>query len=344
MNLLRKITLVSACSVLLSAALMAKEEVHLMVQHFLSPNSPAHTKLIEPWAKKIEKESKGRIKIEIFPSMSMGGTPADLYKQVRDGTVDIVWTLAGYTPGVFTRTEVYELPTVHRGNSVATTLAIYDNFDLIKDDFKKLKPLLVHAMAGNAVHTVSKKITKVEDMKGLKFRAPSRTGAWYIEALGAEAVGMPLPDLPQSLSTSAIDGAFVPFEIFPPYKLHQMTKYSLEGEDLDRFGASVALLLMNQNSFKAMPKDLQKIIENNTGREFYKQAGQIWMDIEEPGKKLQREGKDHEIVLLNKEEMGRFNQVGEKVVQRWVDEVTKKGVEGAKLVKSAREAIAKNGK
>ncbi len=42
--------------------------------------------------------------------------------------------------------------------------------------------------------------------------------------------------------------------------------------------------------------------------------------------------------------MGRFNQVGEKVVQRWVDEVTKKGVEGAKLVKSAREAIAKNGK
>ena len=56
-------------------------------------------------------------------------------------------------------------------------------------------------------------------VKGLKLRTPSRTGAWMIEAWGAEPVGMPVPALPQALSKGAVDGALVPFEIVPPLKL-----------------------------------------------------------------------------------------------------------------------------
>ena len=63
------------------------------IHHFLSPKAPAQTKLIEPWAKRIEEQSNGRITFEIFPSMSLGGKPPELYKQVRDGSADIVWTL-----------------------------------------------------------------------------------------------------------------------------------------------------------------------------------------------------------------------------------------------------------
>ena len=64
------------------------QEVTLRVHHFLPPPSTTHKDFIEPWARKVEAESGGRIKIEIYPSMQLGGKPPALYDQVRDGVVD----------------------------------------------------------------------------------------------------------------------------------------------------------------------------------------------------------------------------------------------------------------
>jgi TRAP-type C4-dicarboxylate transport system substrate-binding protein len=297
-----------------------------------------------PWAKKIEEMSKGKIKIEIFPSMSMGGKPNELYKQARNGSADIVWTVAGYTPGVFPRTEVYELPTVHRGSSLATSIAIRENFDLIKDDYKKIKPLLIHTHAGNALHMTEKRVRKVADLKGMKLRTPSRTGAWLIEALGAEPVGMPMPGFPQALSKKAVDGGLIPFEVFPPFKFHQLTEFSAEGAKGDRFGTSVFLLLMNKDRFNSLSKELQDLIEESFNMDMVKQVGQIWMDVEKPGMKMQENSKNSEIAKYNDKTMAEFNAVGQKVVNRWIKEVSKKGINGDKLVEEARKAIARNSK
>lgn len=332
-------------SMVLANSLAAKEKsTTLLVHHFLSPKAPAHTQLLEPWAKRLEEASKGKIKVEIYPSMSMGGKPGELYKQARDGSADIVWTVAGYTPGVFPRTEVYELPTVHIGDAVATNVAIRDNFDLIKDDFKGVKPLLVHVHAGNPLHTVDKKVTKLEDVKGMKLRTPSRVGGWHIVEMGAEPVGMPLPDFPQALSKKAIDGGLVPFEVFPPFKFHQLTKYSAEGVNGERFGTSVFLLLMNEDKFNNLSKELQGIIEDSMGMEMVKRAGKIWMDVETIGMKMQAESKGGEVVKISEKEMKKFDAVGQKVVDKWIDETNKKGIDGQKLVDNAREAISKNSK
>ncbi len=342
MNLTTKSKRLSALGALLLSSSLYAETTTLTLHHFLSSKSPAHTKFFVPWAKKIEKESNGKLKIEIFPSMSMGGKPNELYKQVRDGSTDIVWTVAGYTPGVFQRTEVYELPTVHKGNAVATSVAIEKNFDMIKEDYKDVKPLVVYVAAGNALHMVDKKVTDVSDLKGLKLRSPSRTGAWLIEEYGAEPVGMPLPAVPQALSKKAIDGAIFPFEVFAPFKFHQITQYSAEGENGDRFGTSVFLFLMNKDKFNKLPKELQQVIENNTGLEKTKELGQLWMDVEKPGIKLQNESKGGEVVKLNAEQMKKFNEAGQRVVTRWINEVNAKGLDGQKLVDEARRAIKEN--
>ena len=344
-KLLQKSAILLASSILLTGSLFAKEDVEILtVHHFLSSKSPLHTKFLLPWAKKLEQDSHGKIKIEIFPSMSMGGKPNELYKQVRDGSTDIVWTVPGYTPGVFPRTEVYELPTVHIGDAVATAISIKENFDLIKEDYKSVTPLLVYVAAGNAIHTVEKKITEVSDLKGLKLRSPSRTGAWLIEALDAEPVGMPLPALPQSLSKKAIDGGLIPFEVFPPYKFHQLTQYSIEGKNGERFGTSVFALLMNQDRFKNLTPELQKLIMKSVDMNMVKKVAQIWMDVEEPGKKMQNASVGGEVIKLSSKSMDEFNAVGETVVQRWIKDANSKGIDGKKLVDEARKAIKKNSK
>ena len=315
-------------------------EITLTAHHFVSPKASTQTHLMLPWKKKIEAQSKGRIEIKIFPSMSLGGKPPELYRQVRDGTVDIIWTLIGYTPGVFPRSEVFELPTVHPGGALATTLAIQDVFPLIAADFKDLKPLLVHVHAGNAIHLRDKKVTSVADLKGLKLRTPSRTGAWLIEAWGAEPVGMPIPALPQALSKGGVDGALIPFEIIPPFKLQQLTKYSVLGADGTRFGASVFLFAMNKARYEGMPADLRAIIDANSGANFAAEIGRNWDSIEEPGRKAQIES-GGEIIGLPPKAKAAFDQAGEKVVARWVEEAKKRGIDGAALVKAARAAVAK---
>ncbi|PLY05667.1 MAG: C4-dicarboxylate ABC transporter substrate-binding protein [Arcobacter sp.] len=342
-NIFTRGALFLAGSMVLSSALYAKTET-LIVHHFMSSKAPTHTKLLMPWAKKIEEASKGKLKVEIFPTMTMGGKPNELYKQARDGVSDIVWTLAGYTPGVFPRTEVYELPTVHKGDSLATTIAIRENMDLIEGDYKDVVPLLIHAAAGNAIHTVNKKITSVKDLKGLKFRTPSRSGGWLIEEYGAEPVGMPLPALPQALSKNAIDGALVPFEVFPPYKFHQLTHYSYEGVNKERFGTSIFMMLMNKKRFNKLSPELQKIILDNSGMELSKFAGQLWMDLEEPGKKMQNKSKDSEVVKFDKKTLDEFDKAGQKVVDKWIIEAKEKGIDGQKLVDTARETISKYSK
>lgn len=340
---IKKVSIVLVALAVSSSTLFAKEKpINLMVHHLHSPKAPTHTKFLVPWAKNLEKMSNGRLKIEIFPSMTLGGKPNELFKQARDGVVDIVWTVAGYTPGVFPRTEVYELPTVHQGSSLATSIAIKENFDLIKEDYTKVKPLMVYVHAGNVIHTVNKKITSVADVKGLKLRTPSRTGGWLIDELGAEPVGMPLPSLPQALSKNAVDGALVPFEVFPPFKFHQLTKYSTLGEKGKRFGTSVFLLLMNQDKFKSLPNDLKTLIEKSLDMDMVKEVGQIWMDVEKPGIKMQKSS-GGEITELSSEVMKEFDALGEKVVSRWIKEVEKRGIDGQKLVNEARKAINKHG-
>ncbi|WP_334127336.1 TRAP transporter substrate-binding protein [Sneathiella sp.] len=316
-------------------------EVTLTVHHFLSPKAPAQTKMLEPWAERVAKASNGRIEVKIFPSMALGGKPPELYQQVRDGVVDIVWTLPGYTPGVFPRTEVFELPTVHRGDARATNAAIQEIFPMIAEDFKDVKPLLVHVHAGNALHTASKKVTSLDDVKGMKIRTPSRTGGWIIEEWSADPVGMPLPDLSQSLSKGIVEGALVPFEIFPPMKLAELTKYSLVGGGNERFGTSTFLFAMNQSRYDQLPDDLKKVIDDSIGPAFSEEMGIAWNEVEKPGEGMQIDS-GGEILHLDADAKAAFDAAGERVVAKWIEEANARGVDGAALVEAARKAVANN--
>ncbi|MDZ7711886.1 MAG: TRAP transporter substrate-binding protein [Rhodovibrio sp.] len=331
----------ATCAGALIAGSAQAQEVTLTVHHFLSSKSVTHTRMIEPWAKEVEERSNGRIEIKIFPSMSLGGKPPELYRQARDGTADIVWTLIGYTPGVFPRTEVFELPNVHTGDARATNLAIHDTFDRLEADFEEVEPLLVHVHAGNALHLRETEVTKPEDVKGLKLRTPSRTGAWMIESWGAEPVGMPVPALPQAMSKGTVDGALIPFEILAPLKLHQLTEFSVEGADGNRFGTSVFLFAMNKERYQELPADLQKIIDETTDRAFAERMGELWNSVEQTGKDLQRES-GGKVIQLTPEQTQAFNEITQSVTQRWIDQAKERGIEGEALVEAAKDAIAKH--
>ncbi len=334
--------LTAAAGIATATMMMASasaQEVTLTLHHFIGPKAPAHSKMLMPWAKSVEDASGGRIKIEIFPAMSLGGKPPELYRQVRDGVVDIVWTVLGYTPGVFPRTEVFELPTVHQGSAEDTTVAIANSYDMIKDDFKDVVPILVHTHGGQAIHMIDKPVRSPDDLAGMKLRTPSRTGGWIIEAYGAEPVGMPVPALPQALSKGVVAGTLVPFEIMAPLKLHELTKYSMEGPNGRRFGTTTFMIGMNKDSYNNLPDDLKKVIDDHSMGNIAATYGKVWDDVEEFGKDLRR--KTGELIELTEDEMKAFDDRADTVVNKWIAEADGNGMDGSGMVEKAKAAVAK---
>lgn len=332
----------TAVAALASLAGAQAQEVTLKVHHFLGPTAPTQTVLIEPWAKRVEEQSDGRIKVEIYPSMTLGGRPPQLIRQVRDGIADIVWTVPGYTPGQFPRTEVFELPFVHRNDARATNLAIQDMYeDYLAEDFEGVHPILVHVHAGNAFHMVDTQVRALADLKGLKIRIPTRVGGWMIEAFGANPVGMPVPELPQSLSKKVVDGALIPFEVSLPLKVHELTTSSTEGPDQLRFGTAVFLFAMNSARYESLPDDLKAVIDANSGHVLAEEMGQAWMEVEEPGRKAALD-RGNAMIVLSEDEITRFEEAAQPVVDRWIKEMRDISIDGQALLDAARAAIERH--
>lgn len=313
-------------------------EVELKLHHFLGPKAPAHTKMLEPWAKAIQDDSKGRVKIELYPSMSLGGSPPQLFRQVADGVVDIVWTVNGYTPGLFPRSEAFELPTIFTNDITAANLAMRDLFEShLAPEYADVHVLFLHVHAGQAIHMASKLVRSPDDTKELKLRVPGPTGNAVVEAMGATPVTMPVPDLPQALSTHAVDGALIPWEIIPPLQLHESTKYQIEGPDNARFGTTTFQVSMNKARWEALPDDLKEVFTKHSDEDWLREVANIWRASDDAGIKMAVDnGNEH--IVLTQEEMDAFNKVMAPVVDRWVDE--RKGeFDAAALVTAAREAM-----
>lgn len=323
----------------------AAAQVTLKLHHFLPPKAPAHTKMLVPWAQDVEKASGGKVKIEVFPSMALGGKPPELINQVRDGVVDIVWTVNGYTAGLFPRSEVFELPFVHTNNATATNLAMREMYNngAIADEYKSVKVMFLHVHAGQAIHMAEKEVHTPDDLKGLKMRIPTRTGAWIIEALGAAPASMPVPALPQALSKKVVDGAFIPWEIIPPLKLQDVTKVQVEGPNRVRFGTTTFQVSMNRDTWAKLPRDVQKAFEANNGEARVRAVGKVWTDSEDFGIAIAKKAGNKHIQLTDAQ-LDMFKAKLEPVVQRWVDEVKGKGIDGKALVDQARALIAKYSK
>ncbi len=328
---------------LLVAVSASAQEYTFKLHHFLGPTTPTQTETIEPWARAVEAASGGRIAIEIYPSMSLGGKPAELVQQARDGVVDMVWTVNGYTPGLFPRTEVFELPNVFTNDPGATNLAMAEMFtEDLAPEYVGLEVMFLHVHAGNGIHMVDRDVRAPADLAGAKLRIPSRTGAWVIEALGAAPVAMPVPDLPQALSKGVVDGALIPFEITLPLKLQDQTRFHIEGADRYRFGTTVFQLSMNQARWEALPDDIQQAFREASGPEWLERLGEIWRGTDDAATiALVEAGNTH--VELTPDQVDAFKAALEPVIARWVDDVTASGVDGAPLVAKARERIAAHG-
>ncbi|MDQ3058447.1 MAG: TRAP transporter substrate-binding protein [Pseudomonadota bacterium] len=341
----RRTLLKSGAAVALGAPALAgfaQQTVTLKFHTFISPQSQNWLTMHKPWMEKIEKESGGRIKFEGYPGMQLGGTPGQLYDQVRDGTVDVVWALPGYTPGRFPRVEVFELPFMMT-NAEATSRAYWEYMQtMAPDEFKDVHVLALQVHGPGVIHTVDRPVKSVADMKGLKMRAPTRQVAKIMTFLGATAVSMPLPATTDALSKGAINGCVMPWEVAPSVRVPELTKYSAEFASAGgALYTSTIMMAMNKARYNALAPDLQKVIDNNSGIATSGWLGKTQQGNDPTGRKVASD-RSNSIFTVGAAEAQEFRRMSRLVEVEWTEDMLKRGHDGYKLLQTARNLIDKH--
>lgn len=312
---------------------LAAQEVTLRLHQFLPETSFVPAQIIAPWADRIERDSNGRIKVQRYPSMVLGGKPADLVDQVVDGQVDVIWTLAGYTPGRFPRAEVVELPFMSK-DSAATSRALWR---MAQDwpEFDDLHLLGIWVHSPGVIHS-ARPVRRMEDLRGMAVRAPSRAASMLLERLGAAPIGMPAPQVMEALSKGVIEAALLPWEVTSSIRVSELVKNHTEFPDRAVYTA-VEMIAMNKASYDRLPDDLKAVIDRASGEALSENTARLQQGADAPQRQAALDA-GGEVIMLDPAEAARWQAEGAAVADDWA--AGAKGFDGPAALAEARATIA----
>ncbi len=322
--------------------MLTAQEVTLRLHQFLPPPATVPKHILKPWAAAVEEAAGGKVKIEHYDAMALGGPPPALFDQAVDGVADITMTVVGYTPGRFPRTEVFELPFMMT-DPVATAKAFQEmvETDLQESEYGDVKVLGAWVHGPGVIHTENG-VSKLEDMEGLKLRGPTRVITDMLNELGATPVGMPLPAIPEALSKGVIDGTVIPWEVTPAIKLSDLVSNHTEFSGDEALYTATIIMVMNKDKYESLPDDVKAAIDQESGMKLAEMASRIMYEYDAPGRAI-AEGKGNNIVTLDAAEVARFKEKAQPVIARWIADMDSKGIDGAALIEEAKALIKKHG-
>ena len=333
-----KSTLLGATALAFAASGAMAQEVTLNMHQFLPAQANVPKQILSVWADRIATESEGRIKIEMFNSMALGGTPPELLDQAVDGVADIVWTVVGYTPGRFPETEVFELPFMVE-DARAASCAFWKMYDKnMREDFKDVHILGTWVHGPGMFHTTDP-VEVPSDLEGMKIRGGSRLVNQLLERTGATPVGMPVPAIAEGLSKGVIDGTTIPWEVTPALKVPELVQNhtEFEGPGLYTLGF---VLAMNNDSYNNLPDDLKAVMDANSGLEFSVFAGGTQADADGPARVVAVEMGNNIVTVDAATAQSDWLPAIEPIYADWIADMDSKGRNGQAVIDEARALMS----
>lgn len=335
----RSFALAASLTLSLSAG---AQDVTLKIAHFLPSAAPAQQRVLQPWCDELRKVSNNRIACQFFPAMQLGGTPAQLVDQVKNGVADVVWTAPGYSAGRFPAIEAFELPFMVVDSS-SSSKALWKYYQQnAQAEFAAYKVLAFHTDGGQAVHTANKAVAGLTGFSGMKLRTSTRMGAKTLAALAGSPVAMPPAQVTEAISKGVVDGSLGAWELVYPTKLSEVTKFHTQANTGVAYPtATVLMVLMNKQKYEGLSADLKAIVDKTTGEALVGKFGAVFDEVATTTRKkiLEEGGKINNFSAI---EVAAMKRATASVEEDWTKQVAEKGLDGAKLIASARELTGTN--
>ncbi|MBW1998003.1 MAG: TRAP transporter substrate-binding protein [Deltaproteobacteria bacterium] len=297
--------------------------------------APYHSAFL-PWAKEVEKATRGKIKIKFYLSQTLVKA-RDSYDAVKNGIADISWVSFSWTPGRFPLSGVMDLPFL----SPSTFTGAYALTDLFKKypqlrrEVKDVHLLHLWVTLPYEIHTVSKPIRRMEDIRGLKLATQPGARA-AVEALGGVPVTMPSPKIYQTVEKGVADGAALAWGAYKAYKLVEVTRYHAN----PHLGGVSYCTIMNENRWNSLPGDVQAAITEVTERMLPEILCKAVSNEAKKGIEITRK-RGQEIVDFSPDELARWRATGKPAWEKWVKSMEAKGLPGAAVLEDAIRLVEK---
>jgi TRAP-type C4-dicarboxylate transport system substrate-binding protein len=284
----------------------------------------------QPWIEKLEKESKGQIKITPYYSNSLT-PPPEKFNATVDGIADISEGLVYANPGRFPMSEVLLLPELGIESAEKAGKAwwhLYKTMPAFQKEFAGVKMLFLHASPKMMLAVKNKEIKSVADLKGLKVWAPGSQPAQTAKALGMTPIALSPGEVYLALDKGVIDACWADFEILVSRRFYEVTKYQVTNLYLNY---TPFYMIMNQGVWDRLPKDIQKVFEQYTGDwavDFY---GKIRDEGERHAEDLAKE-KGMKLLQLPDSEIDKVKKLVAPVRAEYAAQLEAKGLPGKKAL------------
>lgn len=297
---------------------------------------PVNALLFGPWAKSIEADSGGSIKIQIFPAEQLG--PArEQYNIARDGIADISWYLVGIEPGRFPIISAAEIPFLVADNARGSR-ALHEWYAKYSArEMPDVKVCVVFYDGGGTMHA-NKKITRPADLKGLKIRSPNATAARFYREAGATTVQLSAAEAAEAMERGVVDALSFPWNLLKALGIDRAVNHHL---DMNFYSLGTALLI-NKGAYERLSSNQKKVMDSHCTADWAEKLPPAWIKWEQEGRTALRSDPKHTVYSISEDDKKAWKEIVPKVQQQWEKEVAAKGVDGPKAFGELKALLDKH--
>lgn len=311
------------------------DPVTLNLGHPFPAQHPIQVNMLEPYAAAVNDATDGAVTIEFQAGGALAAAPATFENTVAGGQ-ELGWALQGYHSGLFPVTEVIEQPFQFTSAMQATQTLwdLYDEFPALQDEYSdvQLLGLWVHDIGD--LWTKDQRVETLEDVEGLTLRFPTRILSLVIEEMGGSPVGMPAPQIFDSLSTGVIDGLMIAVSGLQSFQLYPELSFRTV---CDCYVAA-QYLVMNLDTWNSLTPDTQTLMKE-LGRQFSMQAAETYDAAYTTVSQIAAD-EGIETITLTDDELARWHEVGRTVTESWIAELEAQGVPAQEMFDRMQEIKA----
>lgn len=344
MKLLKRLAVAFALAVPSLALLPvtgAFAETVLRFNRWLPPTHPLQAVILTGWAADVEAATAGRVKVE-FTASSLGA-PARQFDLAATGVADVVLGNQTYTPERFVLSGVGELPFL--GSSAeALSVAqwrVHEQLFAAANEYEGTKVLGIFGLAPFQIYTSKEGIENVDQLSGLKFRAPPGIGTLVSQALGVVPVNAPPTEAYDMISKGIVDGTFTSSDTLLSFGLNKFLNNQIPVPD-GLYNAAF-FVAINQARWDSLSAEDRAAIEGLSGEALSVRAGKMW-DTE-------RKKADEALVAAGMKVATPSAKFYEDLKAKldpieleWVKAAAQRGVDGTAALALLRSIVAEYGK
>ena len=238
---------------------------------FTPPKSSIMVKGIIPFLDQVAKKSNGAFKYQGFWGGSIMRNPAKQYEVLLSGLQDGAMVLPSYTQALFPDFTLFTLPNLFLSAEEASVAMWRMHQQNLLSGLDKMHVMAIYSNGNSAFH-VSKKLSSVEGLKGLKIRSAGPGEADIIKSMGAVPVGLAITQVAEAVSRGVVDGTLSGWDATRSFRIEPLIVTSVDMP----FGTRSFLFALNRKVYDGLVPEAKKALAAYEGEPLSRKFGQVF--------------------------------------------------------------------